>query len=293
MTKGPIENPPIDAVRVLSALPVGVFITDAAGKITWVNDTVCNHFGVAREQLIGRERNALPAKKPLSLSKTVEWLHAPGAAGAPDRRLECITQKIDEGPTFEGSIGCVVDVSRYEVVKRPRQLYPELKDPSKLDPSTGLLNSATMQQELISQVSRSRRYHNPLSVVLIRLQDTTSHSEAVAAIQKQRLSRGIARMLKEKLRWVDVVGCWDKDAFMLILPETALESASKLVRKIDSYITRLKQDEERVGDSTVNVTIGLAEWGKGDDIHTLIARVEASAKGEGANAVGRANPSGA
>jgi PleD family two-component response regulator len=81
-------------------------------------------------------------------------------------------------------------------------------------------------------------------------------------------------MLKEKLRWVDVVGCWEKEGFMLILPETAHEPANKLVRKIETYIHRMLADEARAGSNSVVVSIGQAEWNKGDDINTLLARVE-------------------
>jgi diguanylate cyclase (GGDEF)-like protein len=137
-----------------------------------------------------------------------------------------------------------------------------------------------MQQELIAQVSRSRRYLNPLSIVLIRLEDLEETNKSVAGIQKQRLVRGIAKMLKEKLRWVDVVGCWDRDAFMLILPETAQESAAKLVRKIETYICRMLAEEERAGSNTVVVNIGQAEWTKGDDITSLLARVESDLRDE-------------
>lgn len=271
--------PPLEAVAVLSALPVGVFIADADGKVRWVNDTLCDQLGVPRERLLGIERAALPARKTLSLSKTIHWLHAPGA-GAGERRFECVTQTLEGLGDFDGSVGCVIDVSRYETGRRPRQLYPELKDPGRLDPATGLLNALTMQQELVQQVARSRRYLNPLSVVIIRLQDLGLTGESVTAIQKQRLVRGIAKMLKEKLRWVDVVGCWERDAFMLILPETALEPASKLVRKIETYINRLRLEEERAGESMVAVGIGLAEWGKGDDLPALLARAERSLRGE-------------
>lgn len=281
--------PPLEAVAVLSALPVGVFIADADGKVRWVNDTLCDQLGVPREHLLGIERAALPARKTLSLSKTIHWLHAPGG-GTGERRFECVTQKLECLGDFDGSVGCVIDVSRYETSRRPRQLYPELKDPGRLDPATGLLNALTMQQELVQQVARSRRYLNALSVVIVRLQDLGPTGESVTAIQKQRLVRGIAKMLKEKLRWVDVVGCWEKDAFMLILPETALEPAGKLVRKIETYINRLRLEEERAGQSMVAVGIGMAEWSKGDDLPTLLARAERNLRGEDRDLSGHGRP---
>lgn len=275
MTDETRSDLPFDAAPVLAALPVGIFITDGAGRIIWVNNALCDQLGSEREALIGLERTALPARKTLSLSRTVEWLRKPGIGGTAERRFECTFQTLAGSPA---TVGCVIEVSRYEGFKQPRQSYSELKDPGKLDPVTGLLNHTTMQQELVSQVSRSRRYHNPLAVVLIRLLDDASHGEQVTDIQKQRLAKGIAKMLKDKLRWVDVVGCWDKDAFMLILPETGLDPATKLVSKIENYLDKLKQAEERAGGVAFSVAVGVAEWMKGDDVNALMARVEGSCR---------------
>jgi len=276
MSKRPTPFPEIDPVEILNALPIGVFLTDAGGAINWVNTTLCDQVNLPASELLGRTRTALPAKKTLKLSKSVDWLHVPGKPSTSERRLECVTQKLPDGEGRTVELGCVIDVSRYDSGKRNRLLFPELKDPGKLDPQTGLLNKNVMQQELVGQVSRSRRYLNPLSVVLIRLLLKVEGPDAVAPIQKQRLSNAIAKMLKEKLRWVDIVGCWEKDEFMLILPETALDQAAKLARKLDNYFAKLHKEEERAGRLDVTIRLGMAEWAKGDDVSTLLQRVEAS-----------------
>ena len=274
MSKRATPFPEIDPVEILNALPIGVFLTDGAGNINWVNTTLCDQVGLPASDLVGRTRATLPAKKTLRLSKSVDWLHVPGNPGANEKRLECVLQKVPDDDGMIVELGCVIDVSRYDSGKRNRLLFPELKDPGKLDPQTGLLNKTVMQQELIGQVSRSRRYLNPLSVVLIRLQGKVDAADAVAPIQKQRLSNAIAKMLKDKLRWVDIVGCWEKDEFMLILPETDLDQAAKLARKLENYFAKLYKEEERTGHVEVSVNLGMAAWCKGDDVTTLLQRIE-------------------
>jgi PleD family two-component response regulator len=81
-------------------------------------------------------------------------------------------------------------------------------------------------------------------------------------------------MLKDKLRWVDIVGCWEKDEFMLVLPETALEPALRLTRKIEGYCTRLLLAEDRVGGTEVSLDVGCAAWTRGDDAAALLQRIE-------------------
>ena len=276
MSKRVTPFPDIDPVEILDTLPIGVFLTDGDGNINWVNTTLCDQVGLPASDLVGRTRTALPAKKTLRLSKTVDWLHVPGNHGVSEKRLECVLQKIASGEGAIVELGCVIDVSRYDSGKRNRLLFPELKDPGKLDPQTGLLNKTVMQQELIGQVSRSRRYLNPLSVVLIRLQGKLDAADAVAPIQKQRLSNAIAKMLKDKLRWVDIVGCWEKDEFMLILPETTLDQAAKLARKLENYFAKLYKEEERTGPVEISMKLGMAEWCKGDDVTTLLQRIESA-----------------
>ena len=41
-----------------------------------------------------------------------------------------------------------------------------------------------------------------------------------------------ARFLKERLRWVDIIGHWEGNSILVVLPETNLESATQLAGKL-------------------------------------------------------------
>jgi diguanylate cyclase (GGDEF)-like protein len=81
----------------------------------------------------------------------------------------------------------------------------------------------------------------------------------------------VSRYLRDRLRWVDLIARWSNDQFMLILPETTLEDAAKLLNKIKSDFaeTGLPDSLEHLA---VGLHIGIAEWQKGNDGRLLMKR---------------------
>jgi diguanylate cyclase (GGDEF)-like protein len=149
-----------------------------------------------------------------------------------------------------------------------------LHEPERFDQTTGLLTKAAVRQELGGQISRSRRYYNPLSIIVIRVPPLISSQEMVAELERQRTVRSISRMLREKLRWVDIVGCWGRNEFLLVLPETGVEAATNLAEKISRQVERLKSLHSADDEPPPRVVIGVSEWRRGDDPKKLVTRVE-------------------
>ena len=191
---------------------------------------------------------------------------------ASDRWYECISQKLS-GVDGLAELSCFVDATHHEERDSLRRIYSDLHDPERIDPVTGLFKKAAVRQELTAQVSRSRRYNNPLSIIMLRIALQDEEQPVVAELERQRALRNISRMLRDKLRWVDIVGCWGKSEFLLVLPETPAEPATNLAKKIRGYIERLKPVHEPV-EPVLPVRIGVTEWRRGDDPKSLVGRVE-------------------
>jgi GGDEF domain-containing protein len=136
---------------------------------------------------------------------------------------------------------------------RPPPL-PEM-DASRLDVDTGLLNRRNLLQELNAQVSRSRRYGNVLSVLHVSLPPALA----------PELRRSLAQALKSTLRWVDIIGRWDDDSLLVILPETSREAAGVLARKLAEV---LPADRGQAGLPVV----GVAQWMRGEEAMDLVAK---------------------
>jgi diguanylate cyclase (GGDEF)-like protein len=118
-----------------------------------------------------------------------------------------------------------------------------------IDKETSLLTHRALLLVLEAQVSRCRRYESPLSVLML---DLGEHSDK--AIDKLRLLK-ISQLLKEQLRWSDLVARSANNQFTVILPETDSQDARTLVQKLTDIISHW--------DENSGIAFGLAEWKKG------------------------------
>jgi hypothetical protein len=118
----------------------------------------------------------------------------------------------------------------------------------------GVLTREGALLRLEAEISRSRRYENPLSCLAARLPVGTD-GEAYG---------GLERMLREQLRWVDVLARWSDTELLVVLPETHGRAASALVRKL------AQQADHRF--PALRVAWGRSTWRRGDDARLFVTR---------------------
>jgi len=254
-----------DALAVLTDLPVGVLVADAGGRVRWANPAAAELLGLEAPAVAGLDLQTLPARHRLRLTRGAEKIRVRSRSGQV-RWLECLSVR-SHGDAL---IACVSDVSAYEERQRLVSRAPD-RAPEQLDPVTGLLTRAAIVRHLDAQVARTRRYRNPLSVLVLRLRPW-SGTGAVTPFDRHRPVREIGRLLREKLRWVDTAGVWGPHEFLLVLPETALEAACHLARKLRTQVRVLDKAEPGLFAGRT-VAMACAEWLRHDDPHALLARV--------------------
>ena len=193
------------ALTILESLPVGITISGEDGVVVWVNDTLCTQLGVTSSEIIGQTWRQFPVQKLPTTSPATERYFVPPKAGQPERWLESIPKKIacHDGTSLE--LCCVLDVTRSRQEKRLFSSTLDLIDSSRLDSVTGLLTKKAIIQELISQLTRSRRYRNPLSVLMLRVNPL---EKGPSSLPLATALKAVGGVLKDKLRWVDSAGHW-------------------------------------------------------------------------------------
>jgi diguanylate cyclase (GGDEF)-like protein len=185
--------------------------------------------------------------------------------GMPSQLLKIESRVI---PGSQGmTLRCFTDVSEGEALREENaRLKQPVEELTLTDELTGLANERAFHRVLSAQVTRSRRYTNPLCLAVIEV-DTEGEKQKLP----QEMILAVSRYLRDRLRWVDLIARWNSDKFMLILPETTEEDASSLLNKIrdDFADTELP---ESINHHTINLQIGIAEWQKGNDGRLLMKR---------------------
>ncbi len=256
-------------LNLLENSPAYIIILDQNQSIYWINQSFCDYLGLERDKLIGLSQEQL--KEPCMKDIVSETRRVQLFAGILDKWLELqdvmkIKEPVKDGVAEqqELTVHYYTDISTLvETEKQLLQLENTLSHKMSHDPVTGMLSHHSMFQTLSSEVSRSRRYNNPLSLILMNIH---YHGDSEASQEQQEQVRlMISQLLKDQMRWADIVGHLDGYDFVLLLPETVYDSAEVLVNK-------LKERLKSVAADKIDISYGISQWQKGDDVRLFITR---------------------
>ena len=100
---------------------------------------------------------------------------------------------------------------------------------SETDSLTGLLNHTKSKERLQAELSRAKRNHEPLSFAMLDIDNFKSVNDTYGHPVGDRVIKSIAIMLKQCLRKYDVIGRYGGEEFVVILPNTDMTTAKKIM----------------------------------------------------------------
>jgi len=125
------------------------------------------------------------------------------------------------------------------------------------DPLTGLLNRRIMETVLNREFKRAQRYKTPLSLAFIDMDDFKIINDRYGHECGDALLKYVAGQLVEITRDSDVVARYGGDEFVIILPGTPVQEASKLLQRLQYHFRDrpLRYDERVI---SVSISFGVA-----------------------------------
>ena len=244
---------------LLAGHPAGIVLCDARDQVLWANESFCELLGTAPDAVVGTALSAVLGRDPDPVRTDVDRYVITSDSGR-SRWLECALSHIEATNGAVGSLRIFTDVSAFESRSAGRAATAAGLEPSRLDTESGLLNRQAIVQELSSQVSRSRRYGNDLTLLQIRFGPEGGGAAATEWLDTAR--RRVAEILKEFLRWADFAGALSSSEVLVILPECGMEAADGVRRKVESALA----DKSRFkGKDRIHAAFAATSWDIGDD----------------------------
>lgn len=243
--------------------PCGVLVTDREGSILQLNEAMASMLGGRADGFEGKTAETLQPAAYQCLFKKDGIIHLAGPGIEQEKWLTCT--EIEEP---SGIVRFYQDITQQvRLQQKVNALLQQVEDLTITDELTGLANPRALNRALSSQVTRSRRYDNPLCLAAIELVDANNPQADIS----DDAILAASRHLRDRLRWVDTIARWDHNHFVVILPETNTEHGTQLIEKIcegfsDIDITSLQEGQ------TPQLRFGLAQWKKGDDSRLLMER---------------------
>ena len=246
---------------LLEQFPAGVALTDNDDRIIWLNDAFAEMIELPVTSVIGETIHYLPLPKLEGQREANFRQRKDDSDIAVKDRLVMISQPF-ETKQQHGRI--------LMLVNRGHALVSFLNALSTGNVSAvgdnGLLTNAALRHRLEIEISRSRRYMNPLSCIVIRFNERIKDRSLTMADAQ----REIASVLKSQLRWVDVLGEWDNSSLVVVLPETNEVAATILSSKLEKQI----ESQWYMEKAFLPIHWGVSSWRKGDDINRLVKRAD-------------------
>lgn len=260
---------PATAVTTLLHAPLGVILIDGQRRVAWLNPAAEHLLGASRDQLLGQTPDNIAAPWREVVFAPADTLRLPPTADQPARWLQSWRRAGAGGETVH-YYSDITDLQ--QALEERTRLSEELALHNTRDPLTGLPNRHALLQGIDPLVSRSRRYHNPLSVIRLRLDNLAELDAEHGKGSGDRALVAVTHMLKDQMRWADMVGRFDADEFLLVLPETAAAAAGLLKDKLQQ---RLQELEAKGGDDKpmrLAAQFGVTDWQQGDDRAKMLKR---------------------
>lgn len=248
--------------QLLQQCPLGLIIVNSQGEVSWLNQTLTDWLGTHAAALENASLDNLPENLQ-SLFNADEKIHF--SLGLNEKWLMRSQQTLDDN----NIVYYFDDVSNLHTLMHERDnLRDELREALAIDEVTGLPNKKALFQSLEPQVSRSRRYNNLLSIVVMQV----NNLDQLEAEQANQVLLNVSHMLKDQVRWADIVGKLNDNQFLLVLPETSVTACEQLSGNLNERIASLPLPEEIPAGFSLSAGFGCAEWQKGDDVSLLMQK---------------------
>ncbi|MDX1588776.1 MAG: diguanylate cyclase [Oleiphilaceae bacterium] len=286
-----------------------IFLTDPLGRVNWANSAFTRVTGYPLAQIMGRKPGSL-LQGPDTDPETVACMRH-----RLDRREPFTTEILNyrkDGAGYWVRISCQPDfgandellgfaaiqtdiTAEKEVrldlqreVESRKKLEYQLRYLARHDELSGMPNRRYFMQRGDTELNRARRYHNPVSLVLVdldhfkRINDQHGHKAGDEVIQ------AFAALCQKTLREQDMAARIGGEEFVLLLPETGLDGARTLAERLREELagTAIRAAG---ADIPVTASMGVVEaLPETEALGSLLARADRAlyrAKGEGRNRV--------
>lgn len=150
-------------------------------------------------------------------------------------------------------------LARVRTGLRVHRLCARLEEVSVTDPLTGVFNRRYLDQRLEEEISRGRRHHTPLSLVMIDLDHFKAVNDQFGHPIGDTILSAVGRVLSQRVRLGEVAARIGGDEFAVLLPNTDLKGARAFADWVEEALYELADDLEECEDIVVAGSAGVAQ----------------------------------
>lgn len=161
-----------------------------------------------------------------------------------------------------------------EHLRRERKALAEanqhLQELANTDALTGIMNRYRIEHLVQMALANAERYGQTFSLLLFDIDYFKAVNDTHGHEVGDRVLKTLVKTLQGGLREADQLGRWGGEEFVILVPNTPLEDAAVFAERLRD---RVANADFGLGEP-ITISIGIAEWGRGDSFKTLLVRAD-------------------
>ena len=168
--------------------------------------------------------------------------------------------------------------SAYDALRQQSNMLMSFTD-VRTDALTGLSNRRAMDESIASLLSMMKRYRSPFAVGIFDVDHFKKVNDEFGHLYGDDVLKEVAAVMEQCVRETDILARDGGEEFVVVMPETDLQGAAIMARRIRRSVER---------ETAVSISGGLAQAIDGDADSTLLGRADEAlyaAKAAGRNCI--------
>ncbi|MFH1868576.1 MAG: sensor domain-containing diguanylate cyclase [Candidatus Omnitrophota bacterium] len=193
-----------------------------------------------------------------------------------------------EGVSSDDLVRFIILAHQFAMVLERIRLYEFVQDLAITDGLTGMFVRRYFLERLGEEIKRAEYFNTRLSFIMVDIDHFKQCNDKYGHLVGDVVLKRIAKILKENLREIDVIGRYGGEEFCILLPETTKDEGAVAGERLRKAVEDSRVDAY---DETLKITIsvGIAAYPDDtSDLNQLIDRADQmlyKAKEEGRNRV--------
>ncbi len=138
------------------------------------------------------------------------------------------------------------------------RLRESLRQQSIRDALTGLFNRRYLEEALERELHRATRSHTQIGVVMLDIDHFKQFNDAFGHATGDLLLRELGSFLKQCIRGGDIACRYGGEEFLLLLPDTSLETLQERSEQMRKDIKKLRAPDQGELWETITISLGVA-----------------------------------
>ncbi len=264
-----------------------VFMVDREGLFTYVNPNLENITGYSLSDLKGQpftfviapdEKKAIIDRFRKGIRVNASLPYETGLINKEGKRVavEFLTSNLcDSTGEVTGRFGVGRDITKRKeseaLLQESENRYREL---SIIDDLTQLYNSRHFYQQLQMEIDRVDRYGQPLTLLLLDLDDFKQFNDTYGHIEGDQVLSRFGQVVKRCLRQTDSAYRYGGEEFTILLPMTTSGDGAVTAERIRAELKEEIFSPVSGKDVYITVSIGLAQYKSQEDMKAFVNRVD-------------------